>query len=117
MLGKATMTPLVTNVDEGKTTYSGNAGTYMTSTLSSQAIATRFGDLKQDKYGWADGLGNGGTRTGFNPGPAPDRPDVLWRSATDIVIYNVSRGRYGDESDYGHPVAITTIGTAVNTAV
>jgi len=86
----------------------------MASSLSAQATPATYGDLLQDAYGWKDGHANGGERTGFNPGPSPDRPDVLWRSDSATVIYNVSRGIYGDKSDYGHPVAIDKIGTSPN---
>ena len=57
--------------------------TYMSSDNSALAAASQYGDLLNEDYAWTSWLCNGPERTGFNPGPAPDRPDIIWMS-TDI---------------------------------
>jgi outer membrane protein assembly factor BamB len=56
------------------------APAYMNADNSAYAAASEYGDLMNEDYAWISWLGNGPGRTGFNPGPAPDRPDIIWRS-------------------------------------
>jgi outer membrane protein assembly factor BamB len=78
--------------------YNPNAGTtstvpsYMTASNSAQTAAAKYGDLLQKAYEWWDPWGNNPERTGFNPGPAPDRPDVLFRTDSGNPIPKVYLG-------------------------
>jgi outer membrane protein assembly factor BamB len=56
------------------------APAYMDASKSAYAAASEYGDLLNEDYAWHDPHANIPERTGFNPGPAPDRPDVLWRT-------------------------------------
>jgi len=69
------------NPDEGTTWLAGDAG-YMDASNSADTAAAKYGNLLNPDYEWWSHLGNTGARTNFNPGPAPDRPDILWSSDT-----------------------------------
>jgi outer membrane protein assembly factor BamB len=61
------------------------APAYMSSDNSVYAAAQEYGNLLNEDYAWNDPHGNTPQRTGFNLGPAPDRPDVLWRTENNPV--------------------------------
>ena len=65
------------NSEEGTTS---PAPAYMNESNSAYSDAAKYGDLMNEAYAWNDPHGNNPERTGFNPGPAPDRPDVLFRT-------------------------------------
>ena len=47
-----------------------------------------YGDPMSEEYGWKGYLANGGERTGYNPGPAPDiatTANRLWQSTTNFA--------------------------------
>ncbi|MCW4034065.1 MAG: PQQ-binding-like beta-propeller repeat protein [Candidatus Bathyarchaeota archaeon] len=71
------------NPDMGTVTKTAPA--YMTSDNSAYAAAAEYGNLMQEEYAWHDPHANIPQRTGYNPGPAPDRPDVLWRTQNNAV--------------------------------
>jgi outer membrane protein assembly factor BamB len=52
----------------------------MSESNSAYSHASKYGDLMNEAYAWHDPHGNTPERTGFNLGPAPDRPDVLFRT-------------------------------------
>jgi|GEM_PF-1515465 len=60
---------------------SNNAYAYATS---------KYGDPLNESYAWVNYLMNDAGRTGFNPGPAPDRPDILWKSVDIWPKYNMT---------------------------
>jgi outer membrane protein assembly factor BamB len=69
------------NPDSGKTTL---YAPYMSASNSAQAVAAaKYPNPLDEKYAWIDYLCNGPERQSFNPGPAPDRPEILWKT-TDI---------------------------------
>jgi outer membrane protein assembly factor BamB len=74
------------NYNPGMGTVTTAAPAYMTADNSVYTIAAeKYGNLLNESYAWNDPHANTPQRTGFNPGPAPDRPDVLWRTeATPI---------------------------------
>jgi eukaryotic-like serine/threonine-protein kinase len=53
---------------------------YLGEANSAATAAAKYGNLLNEDYAWINYLGNTKYRTGFNPGPAPDRPDILWAS-------------------------------------
>ena len=63
------------------------------SQTSVSAATTTYGDIMQ--YEWPDlGGYTAGTNTRYNPGPAPDKPNVLWTSASTYgAIYTVFNGK------------------------
>jgi hypothetical protein len=67
------------NPDEGTTWTAGDGG-YLSASNSAYSAAAQYGDLLNTDYEWWSHLGNTAERTNFNPGPAPDRPDILWSS-------------------------------------
>ncbi|MCW4034162.1 MAG: hypothetical protein NWF03_02230, partial [Candidatus Bathyarchaeota archaeon] len=69
--------------DMGTTTLP--APSYMTAENGVYNAATDYGDLLNEDYAWFNPHGGNSERTGFNPGPAPDRPDVLWRTEGNSV--------------------------------
>ena len=47
-----------------------------------------YGDPMSEEYGWKGYLANGGERTGYNPGPAPDiatTANRMWQSTTQFA--------------------------------
>jgi hypothetical protein len=68
------------------------APAYMDASKSAYAQASEYGDLLNEEYAWFDPHGNNAERNGFNPGPAPDRPDVLWRTDRDLTVPKVIWG-------------------------
>jgi len=68
------------NPNTGTTWLSPDAS-YSDVSKSAKAYASSYGDLLSPEYEWNDPWGNNAENTAFNPGPAPDRPDVLWRSS------------------------------------
>jgi len=68
------------------------APAYMDASKSAYAHAAEYGDLLNEDYAWHDPHANTPERTGFNPGPAPDRPDVLWRTDRGQTIPKVLWG-------------------------
>ena len=67
-----------------------------------------YGDPMSAEYGWAGYLANGGERTGYNPGPAPDiatAANRLWTSTTNyadgmvalngLVVFSTGSGMGG----------------------
>src|SRR3972149_4977396 len=66
------------NANMGKTTLN---APYLSQHLSAEEAATaKYGKLLNEDYAWVNYLENDAARTGFNPGPAPDRPDIAWKS-------------------------------------
>src|SRR3989304_7298866 len=61
------------------------APAYMDASNTVYTAASKYGDLLNEDYAWFDPHGNNPERTGFNPGPAPDRPDVLWRTDNSTI--------------------------------
>ena len=61
------------------------APAYMDANNSAYTYGSMYGDLLNEEYAWNDPHGNTPERTGFNPGPAPDRPDVLWRTNSATI--------------------------------
>jgi len=79
--------------------YNPNAGTvtttapsYMTSDNTAYSAAADYGSLLNEAYGWENPHGGDIYRTGFNAGPAPDRPDVLFITKTGLSIPKVFLG-------------------------
>jgi outer membrane protein assembly factor BamB len=72
-----------------------------TNTVSAQTQSEMLAD---DMYGWPVGPGHDSGNTFFNPGPAPNRPDILWTStvgtsgappiAFDGLIFSHSGGGF-----------------------
>jgi outer membrane protein assembly factor BamB len=69
-----------TNPEEGTTSHAYDM--YMTeeNSVYASAVAKYGSDLIRPEYEWGDPFANTPQRTGFNPGPAPDRPDVLFNA-------------------------------------
>ncbi|MCW4016556.1 MAG: PQQ-binding-like beta-propeller repeat protein [Candidatus Bathyarchaeota archaeon] len=65
---------------------------YMSENNSAKSVASIYGNLLNDEYGWSDPWGNTAERNGFNPGPAPDRADVLYRTSSGLSIPKVLLG-------------------------
>ncbi|PVX24636.1 MAG: hypothetical protein CW691_07035, partial [Candidatus Bathyarchaeum sp.] len=61
------------------------APSYMTEENSVYTAAAEYGNLLNEDYAWFNPHGGNSERNGFNPGPAPDRPDVLWRTQNNPV--------------------------------
>jgi len=67
------------NPDKDTTWVDPSYASYLSARNSAyQRAREKYGDPMNPAYEWAQYLGNDPGRTGFNPGPAPDRPDVLW---------------------------------------
>ncbi|MFA5365431.1 MAG: PQQ-binding-like beta-propeller repeat protein, partial [Candidatus Bathyarchaeia archaeon] len=71
------------NPDMGTETQT--APSYMTEDNSVYNAATSYGNLLNEDYAWSNPHANTAERNSFNPGPAPDRPDVLWRTQNNPV--------------------------------
>jgi hypothetical protein len=66
------------NVDQG-TVWTSSSASYMSESNSAYSVSSAtYGNLLNEDYAWNDPHGNFPERTGFNPGPAPDRADVLF---------------------------------------
>ncbi|PVX26082.1 MAG: hypothetical protein CW691_02540, partial [Candidatus Bathyarchaeum sp.] len=65
---------------------------YMDAHNSAYSASTEYGNLLNDDYGWNNPHGGDMYRTGFNLGPAPDRPDVLFRTEEGQSIQKVWLG-------------------------
>ena len=64
------------NPDQGTTS---SVLVYMTENNSAYSVSSAtYGNLLNEDYAWNDPHGNTPERTGYNPGPAPDRPDVIF---------------------------------------
>ncbi|MFA5364520.1 MAG: PQQ-binding-like beta-propeller repeat protein [Candidatus Bathyarchaeia archaeon] len=80
------------NYNPDSDTLVGTVPSYMSSDNSAYSVASEYGNLLNEDYAWYDPHGNNPERTGFNPGPAPDRPDVVFRTDTGLSIPKVYLG-------------------------
>jgi hypothetical protein len=69
-----------------------SAPEYMTADNTAAAAAATYGNLLNESYNWENPHGGDLYRTGFNLGPAPDRPDVLFTTTTGQSIPKVWMG-------------------------
>jgi outer membrane protein assembly factor BamB len=66
------------NAEQG-TVWASSSASYMSESNSAYSVSTAtYGNLLNEDYAWNDPHGNNPERTGFNPGPAPDRADVIF---------------------------------------
>jgi outer membrane protein assembly factor BamB len=77
------------NPDQGKTTTNAS---YMSSDNTAENEAAQYGNLINEQYAWNQWIGGSGSRTGFTGGPAPVRPDVLWRTRDIPEVGTVQNG-------------------------
>jgi outer membrane protein assembly factor BamB len=84
---------VIKNINPQEGTISHTYATYMAEENSAynSAVAKFGNDLIRPEYEWHDPFANTPERTGFNPGPAPDRPDVLF-NAYNVTVQNVILG-------------------------
>ncbi|MFA5366063.1 MAG: PQQ-binding-like beta-propeller repeat protein, partial [Candidatus Bathyarchaeia archaeon] len=78
------------NPNQGEVTT--QAPTYMTSANSAYSTSTEYGNLLNEAYNWENPHGGNLYRNGFNAGPAPDRPDVLFTTGSGESIPKVFLG-------------------------
>ncbi|MFA5363649.1 MAG: PQQ-binding-like beta-propeller repeat protein [Candidatus Bathyarchaeia archaeon] len=82
----------INNYNPNEGTVTTTSPTYMTSDNSAYAASAEYGNLLNEAYGWENPHGGNIYRTGFNAGPAPDRPDVLFKTSSGLAIPKVFLG-------------------------
>ncbi|MCW4034413.1 MAG: PQQ-binding-like beta-propeller repeat protein, partial [Candidatus Bathyarchaeota archaeon] len=91
------------NPNQGEVTKT--APDYMTSSNSAYAAAAEYGNLLNEDYNWEMPHGGNISRTGFNAGPAPDRPDVLFKTEAGMAVPKVYLGT-SSPSDLVNPTVV-----------
>jgi outer membrane protein assembly factor BamB len=87
------------NANMGQTIY--NAQYSSTSNSAYATTAAKYGDPLNPDYGYGNPCFGGAARIGFNPGPAPDRADVLWTSGDVLNTYSKIPASYAKVDNWG----------------